>query len=141
MRDLMNSIHPVRALSPAAAITDNTAQVSQWVDRRGYDSVTFVILTGSLADSDATFAVTMEDADADNQSDAAAVTSGDLLGTLALAGFTFADDNETRKIGYVGDKRFVRITITPSANSGNAFLAATAILGHPQNAATPNPPV
>lgn len=141
MRDLMNSIHPVRAISPAAAITDNTAQVSQWIDRRGYDSVTFVILTGSLADADATFAVTMEDADAVNQSDAAAVASTDVIGTLALAGFTFADDNETRKVGYVGDKRFVRITITPSANSGNAFIAAVAILGHPANAATPNPPV
>ena len=64
MRDLINNLDLKRAISPAAATTDNTAWVSQIVDRRGYEAVMFAIVTGSLADADATFAVTMDDGDA-----------------------------------------------------------------------------
>ena len=141
MRDLMNSIHPVRAISPAAAVTDNTAIESEIVDTLGHDSLTLVILTGALADVDATFTTLVEHGDAANLSDAAAVPDEQLVGTEALASFTFADDNETRKIGYVGNKRYVRLTVTPAANTGNAFVAAVAVLGHPHQAPTPNPPV
>lgn len=141
LRDDLSIIHPLRAISPAAATTDNTAWVSEIIDTRGYGSLTFLLLTGSLADADATFAVTMDHGDASNLSDAASVPAAQLVGTLALAGFTVADDNETRKIGYVGSKRYVRLTVTPSGNSGNAFLAAIALLGRPDLAPTPNPPV
>lgn len=141
MRDLMNNIHVARALSPAAAVTNNTAQVSQIIDRKGFDSLMFAILMGALVDADATFAVLVEHGDAANLSDAAAVADADLNGTEALAGFAFGDDDEVRKIGYVGGKRYVRLTITPAANTGNAFLAALAILGNPGLAPTANPPV
>ncbi len=134
MQDLHNNIKVTRAISPAAATTDDTAWVSQIIDVRGYDSLEFAINIGSLADADATFAVLVEDGDDSGLSDAAAVADTALLGTEALAGFTFADDNETRRIGYLGDKRYVRLTITPSGNSGNAFASALAIQGHPHQA-------
>lgn len=136
----MNNIHLARAISPVS-VADNTAAVSQIIDRRGYDSLTFAILTGSLADADATFTVLVEDGDAANLSDAAAVPDAELLGTEALAGFQFDDDNETRKIGYAGIKRYVRLTITPVNNASAALIAAVAILGHPSLAPTANPPV
>jgi hypothetical protein len=140
MRDMLNNVTPRRAISPAAAVTDNTAFVSQIIDTQGFDSLTFLILTGALADVDATFAVTMDHGDVANLSDAAAVPADQLVGTLALAGFTFAADDATRKIGYRGSRRYVRMTITPSANTGNAFVAAVALLGHPLQAPTANPP-
>lgn len=140
MRDMLNSINPVRAISPAAAVTDTTAFVSQIIDVKGYDALTFVILTGSLADADATFTVLVEHGDNSALSDAAAVDDKELVGTEALASFTFAHDDATRKVGYVGNKRYVRLTVTPAANTGNAFVAATAILGHPAQQPTPNPP-
>lgn len=140
-RDLFHNIHVLRAISPAAATADNTPWVSQIIDTAGYESLTFGIATGGLADADATFTVLVEDGAAANLSDAAAVDDKFLLGTEALAGFTFADDDETRKIGYVGGKRYVRLTVTPAANAGNAFLAVIAILGHPKRAPTANPPV
>jgi hypothetical protein len=140
MRDMMNNIHPVPAIAPVV-VTDTTAQVSAIIDLQNYDSCTFVIATGTLADADATFAVTLDHGDASNLSDAAAVTAATgLVGTLALAGFTFADDGECRKVGYTGVKRYVRLTITPSANTGNAPLTAIAILHLPRIAATANPP-
>ena len=139
-RDLANNVHLARGISPAAAVADNTPFVSQIQDTIGYQSVMFGIQTGQLADADATFAVLVEHGDDPALSDAAAVEDKFLIGTEALAGFTFADDNDVRKIGYVGPKRYVRVTITPANNTGSAFVAGVWVLGHPHSAPTPNPP-
>lgn len=139
-RDLFNSINPLPAVPPAATTSDNTAFVSSIIDTAGYESLTFVIATGSLADADATFAVTMEHGDNAALSDTAVPAATDLIGTTALAGFTFAADNKTFKLGYVGLKRYVRMTVTPSANTGADNICVVAILGHPHNVPTVNPP-
>jgi len=139
-RDLHHNIHVARGISPAAATTDNTAWVSQIVDTQGYDSVEFLALIGNLADADATFAVLVEDGNAANLSDAATVASKFLLGGTANANFVFSDDDKVRKIGYIGDKRYVRVTITPANNTGNAFVAGVWVLGHPRSMPTPNVP-
>ncbi|ARQ01890.1 hypothetical protein [Pseudorhodoplanes sinuspersici] len=142
MKDLMNSIHCVPLIVPVAARTDNTAIVSAIIDRKGYESLALVIVTGTNTDANATFSVLVEDGNASNLSDNAAVPDSELNGTEALAGFTAADDdNKCRKIGYVGNKRYVRVTVTPSGNdSGNIFLAGVAILGNPDIWPTANPP-
>lgn len=139
MRDLMNNVNIKRVLSPVS-VADTTAQVGQIIDRQGYDSLTYVIATGSIADADATFTVLLEEGDVSNLSDAAAVADADLIGTEVLAAFQFDDDNECRKLGYKGAKRYTRLTITPVANTSAALLAAVAVLGHPAQAATANPP-
>lgn len=140
MQDLFNNVHVKRVLSPVS-VADTTAQVGEIVDRQGYDSLTYVIATGSIADADATFTVLLEEGDVSNLSDAAAVADADLLGTEALAAFQFDDDNEVRKLGYKGHKRYTRLTITPVANASAAVLSAVAVLGHPASAPTANPPV
>ena len=127
--DIHNNIKVVRALSPVATPADNTAQVSQIIDRAGYEGIEFVIATGAIPDADATFAVTMHHGDAANLSDAAAVSADDLVGTLAGASFIFSDDDSTKKVGYKGTKRYVRLTITPTANASATLLAVVAILG------------
>lgn len=143
--DLHNNLHVVRAISPVS-VADTTAQVSVVVDRRGFGAVEFIIAAGSIADADATFTVLVEEGDlgtagSTTLTDAAAVADGDLLGTELLAGFQFDDDNEVRKIGYKGIKRYVRLTITPVGNASAALLSAVAILGSPSFAPTANPPV
>jgi hypothetical protein len=140
MKDLMNKIHALRVIAPVS-VADNTAQVGQIIDKKGFESLTYVIATGSIADADATFTVLLEEGDAANLSDAAAVADADLLGTEVLAAFQFDDDNETRKLGYIGAKRYTRLTITPVNNASAAVLAAVAVLGHPLIAPTANPPV
>lgn len=140
MKDLHNKLHFVPLIAPVAARIDNTAIVSAIIDRKGFEALELVIVTGTNTDADATFAVLVEDGDAANLSDNAAVADAQLLGTEALAGFTFADDVEFRKIGYAGDKRYVRVTVTPSGNdSGNIFLAGVAVLGAAHNAPTATP--
>lgn len=140
-RDLCHNVHPVRAISPAAAKTDNTPFVSEVIDTKGYESLTFLLAAGDIADADATLSVLVEASDAANMAGAEAVPDKELIGTEAQAGLSFADDSKTRKIGYVGGKRYVRLTVTPANNTGNIFLAVIALLGHPRNAPTPNPPV
>jgi hypothetical protein len=49
-------------------------------------------------------------------------------------------DNLIKKIGYIGGKRYVQATITPTNNTGNVFLAALWILGKNNMRPTPNPP-
>ncbi|KGT75800.1 hypothetical protein MA20_31905 [Bradyrhizobium japonicum] len=138
--DLFDNINLKRGLSPVAATTDNTAYVSQILDMQGLSGAVFAILTGSLADADATFAVTVDEGDAANLSDAASVNTNDLLGTLALASFTFAADDSCFKIGVrASGKRYKRVTITPSNNTGNAFINGVWITA-PLLVPAPNPP-
>lgn len=139
-RDLMNNIHPVVALAPVV-VTDGTNQVSAVVDTLGYESCTFVIATGTLADADATWVVTVKEGDTTTQGNHTAVADADLIGTEALAGFTFASDGACRKIGYRGSKRYVSIEVDDgTANTGNAPLCVLALLGHPRSHPTSNPP-
>ena len=126
--DLHNKIAVRRAISPVS-VGDNTAQVSQIIDRQGFTGLEFAIAIGAIADADATFAVLVEDGAAANLSDAAAVADAQLIGTEAAASFQFDDDDETRKIGYAGNKRFVRLTITPAGNASGALISAVALLG------------
>ena len=138
MRDLLNQIHIKRAISPVS-VADNTAQTSEVVDLQGFDSCTFVIATGSLADADATFTVEVQECDTSGGS-YTAVANADLVGTEALASFIFSDDNKCFKVGYVGAKRYVKIVITPAANASAGLLSCVAILGHPNVSPTSNPP-
>lgn len=138
MRDLFNAINVKRVLSPAS-VSDNTAQVGQVIDRQGYESLTYLIATGSLADADATFTALLEECDTSGGT-YAAVADADLLGTEALASPTFSDDDKVFKLGYRGNKRYTRLTITPAANASAALLCAVAVLGHPNLKPTVNPP-
>lgn len=140
MRDLHNHINPKRAISPAAAVTDNTPFVSQILDMQGYEAAELIIQAGALADADATFTLLLEHGDVANMSDAAAVPDAQLLGLETEGSFTFAEDDKCRKIGYIGNKRYIRATITPANNTGNIFLAATWLQAHPRNVPTSNPP-
>lgn len=144
MKDQMNKLHVINVIPPAdRANIGTTPIVGTGVNLLGYASLFFAILLGALTDTNATYAVLVEEAD-DNGSGAAgtyaAVADDDLIGTEALAGFTFANDGVMRKIGYRGNKQWVRLTITPTgADAGNSPIAAVAILG---NGAEPtsNPP-
>lgn len=140
MRDLLNKINPKPAINPQTSAT-NAAVVGAIIDRQGFDSVTYLIHYGALF-AGSSFAVTMDHGDDAALADAAAVAATDLIGTLALAGGTQAGGlpNTTKKVGYVGAKRYTRITITPAANGATSVLSAAAVLAHASQQPTANPP-
>lgn len=134
MRDGLSRKQIKTLFAPGAAVTDNTAFVSSIIDVLGFDEATLIFVTGTNADADTTSVVLLEEGDASNLSDAAAVADGDMVsqtpGTApeTAAAFGFADDGEVRSLGYIGGKRYVRLTVTGSANAGNQYLAGVAIL-------------
>lgn len=140
MRDIISHLDFKRGISPAAAVTDNTAFTSQIVNRLGFESVAFLLIMGAIADADVTFTTLVEHGDAANLSDATAVPDDMLNGTEALATPLFGSDDKVFKIGYVGGKQYVRVTVTPANNSGNIFAAGAWILGHANLRPTANPP-
>lgn len=140
MKDLLNKLNVKPAFEPKAAVADNTAFVSTIFDMQGHTSAMLAIVTGTDADADATFTMLLEESNVSDMTGAAAVADADMNGTEALASYTFANDFACRKLGYVGGKRYIRATVTPSGNTGNAFLAGV-WLGTVDNAPPANPPV
>ncbi len=133
MRDQANELKIIPVISPAAnSNLGTTPLVGTVVDRANFDALTFVIQTGTLSDANATYVVSVDDGPTSAVADGA-VADAYLVGTEALAGFTFAEDDYCFKIGYVGVKRYVRLTVTPTgADSGNSPISALAILGLPR---------
>jgi len=135
MKDLHHALKFKRAISPDEGAANNDAKVSQIIDRQGYESLEFVIATGTIGDAGATFTVLVEHADevgfnVTNE----AVADRYLLGTEALASFDQDDDDSVFTIGYIGPKRFVRLTITPANNATAWDIGAIAVLGSPNDA-------
>ncbi len=140
MRDLFSHINPKPALSPVQQ-ADDTPYVGEIIDRQGFESLLYIILVGAVVDTDATFVVLLEHGDDSGLSDAAAVPDSDLNGTELLATFLFSDDDVVRKLGYVGNKRYTRLTITPTGNGSALSLGAVALQGNPhQENPLANPP-
>lgn len=137
MRDLASNIAVRPVISPAANTNlGTTPLVGAVIDRLGFNSLVYVIATGTLSDTNATYAVLLEDSDASG-SGFFPVDDSYLTGTEAAAGFTFADDSKTRKLGYRGTKRYSRLTITPTgADSGDSPIAVIAVLGDAANVPT-----
>jgi hypothetical protein len=125
---LHNDLNVRRAISPTTVATGDAAMQSQIIDLQNRFALEFLIAIGTIADNDATFTILVEDGDDSGLSDNAAVADAYLLGTESGAGFTFANDDEVRKIGYIGPKRYVRLTITPASNTGQFELSAIAVL-------------
>ncbi|WP_035061020.1 hypothetical protein [Andreprevotia chitinilytica] len=127
MRDTLSKLRFIPALALANSVADNTPVASLWIDRQGFESVGFVIQTGTLVDADATFTVQIQHADLADQSDAGLAGEFDTVGS---ASFKFDDDNATKKIGYIGNKRYARFIVTPANNSAAAPFTALAVLGY-----------
>ena len=131
MRDLHHNLSFAPAINPAA-IASNTATHGVIIDTKGFDSLEFVIQSGTLTDG--TYTPSLIEGDDPTLSDGAAVTAGDLLGTVAGATFAATDDNKVKKIGYRGNKRYVRLTITSAGVTTGGTLGAVAVQGHPRSA-------
>jgi len=130
MKDMKNNIKVSNALN-VQVIASNTTTAGVIIDTKGYDSLTLAFQTGTITDGDYTLLI--EEGNSATLTDAAAVADADLLGTEAGASFSAdADDNKVSKIGYRGDKRYVRLSVVSTNVTTGGTVGATAIQGHPQ---------
>lgn len=125
-KDSYSKLKPVVALNPQLIAT-NTTTVGNVVDTAGFESVTFLPLTGVLTDGDYTLALT-ECATTDGTF--TAVADADLIGLEANASFTAdTDDSKIGKIGYIGSERYVKATVVSANTTTGCTYSVIAILG------------
>jgi hypothetical protein len=130
MRDLHNNISGVRGISPAAILTANGATTGQTIDVSEFGSVEFFFQSGAITDG--TFTVTVYEGDASDMSDEASVADADLLGTEPV--FTSADANTVKRVGYKGNKRYVRAKVVQAGATTGGFISSIVVQGHPKTA-------
>lgn len=131
MHELHNNISAVVALN-TAAITSNTTTNGAIIDTNGFGCLEFVVQSGALTDG--TYTPALTEGDASDLSDGSAVAAGDLLGTVAGATFAATDDNKVKRLGYRGNKRFVRLSLVSAGVTTGVTISAVAVLGHPRKA-------
>jgi hypothetical protein len=119
--DQKTSLKAVKALN-IASIATNTTTVGPSIDTTGFESVTLFVELG--ARTDGTFLPVVQGSD--DNSTFADVTDGFLIGTEAEASLNTA--NTIKSIGYVGKRRYVRLSIVSSGVTSGATVSATAIL-------------
>ena len=138
MRDMHNNVDVVRSISPVAVGTTGTGQTGVVVDRRGYDSVEFVLSYGTITATNATLTPTILEGDVTGTM--TSVADADLLGTEAAAGLagvtsrvSGVDKNVTKRIGYKGGARYIQAKIVSTVTAGT-LVSADVILGRPHTA-------
>ncbi|MGL6349729.1 MAG: hypothetical protein ACRC2U_07785 [Aeromonas sp.] len=125
--DLSSDIFPSVALNTAAITSSTTTTGTNIIDTQGYGAVVFVLNVG--ARTDGTYTLVLEHGDAANLSDTSAPAASDLNGTLAA---TAANTAQTiKRIGYVGNKRYVRANVVSTGVTRGAPVGVLAIRGRP----------
>ena len=133
-RDIHNNITPQVALN-YSNITTSTTTAGNVIDTKGYGAVEFLVYSGTITDG--TYTPLIEEGDAANLSDAAAVADANLLGTEAGAALTGSNDNAVKRVGYrVGNYRYVRLSIVSTSVTSGGNVGALVILGNPDLAPT-----
>ena len=120
--DLHHKIAALIALASAAIATDTTTD-GIIIDTAGYTALSFLLTSGTVTDG--AYVVSMQHGDDSGLSDAADVPAAGILGD---ADFALADDDEVKRIGYIGSKRYVRLKIVSTATTTGGIFSAAAVL-------------
>src|ERR1700737_708099 len=112
MRDISNNVNIRPAFPPVAAVTTNAVQTSTILDTYCYGAAMLAVVTGTLT-GPGTFAGAMIESNDPAMAGSNSVAAVDMTGTPTLASFDFSSNNVCRKIGYIGNKRYLQATATP----------------------------
>lgn len=119
MRDLVSNIGVVMLVAPAVLTATNTAT---GIDLLGFNAAAVIINTGAIAGS-GNFTPKLQESD-DNTT-FTDVAAADLIGTFPAV----LAASSVYKVGYRGNKRYVRSVIT--LNSGTSIAASVVVVkGH-----------
>lgn len=124
--DMYHNTKPEIALA-TYTFTGDEAKAGAIIDTLRYESVTYIIISGTLTTG--TFTPSIEEGDDSGLSDATAIDSDFILGSYADATFADTDDDTAKSIGTVGKKRYQRLTIT-GASSAAGTITVIAVLGN-----------
>lgn len=123
--DIHNELYPTIARNTAAINSNTTSTGTNIIDTQGYGALEFIQTVG--ARTDGTFTLALVHGDDPALSDGVAVTDADLLGTLAGTAINAA--NTVKRVGYRGDKRYVRADVVSTSVSSGATVGVLAVRG------------
>lgn len=133
--DMNSVIKARRSSSPQAILAGNATLTGEIIDRQGYESLEFLILMGALTDS--TLTATLYEGDASNMVGETAVAAKDVVGQanpIVIDGAAAGNDNTVCQLGYVGNKRYVRLKIVQTGATTGGYICSVAIQGMPKSA-------
>lgn len=127
-RDLKNDIKIVNGLN-IASITTNTTTAGVEVDTQGFESVTIEVITG--ARTDGTVTPLLQESDVSGTY-SGSVADEDLIGLEADAALSTAQSRA--RFGYIGKKRYVKLSLVSTSVTTGLTAGGSVILGHPKSA-------
>jgi len=131
MRDAWNKTAKAHLLD---AQQINSTTTSKYVDLQGFEAALLVVNMGAGAnlDSGDYFTFTVEESDDTTDANFSAVAAADLIGDIDASLVVDADDEDaiTKTVSYIGSKRYIRVVITETSDTGNAtlYVGVSAIL-------------
>lgn len=142
IRDLHSNIRTKTVISPLA-IGANATKSGIVIDRQGYGGVEFVASYGAVTTTGSIVTLVVKDGDATGSM--ASVANDYLLGTEALAsllaGARVAGTGKevTKRVGYVGVKRYVTVDAVQTGVTSVGVVGVAAILHSPALGNQTNP--
>lgn len=143
-RDLHSNVKVLRVIEPLA-IGANATKTGKIIDRQGYGGVEFVASYGAVVTTGTI--VTLVIFEGDVTGTMTSVADSDLLGTEALASLPVqatartseVGKNVTKRVGYKGLKRYVRVDAVGTGTTSVGCVSVEALLINPAISPVSNP--
>lgn len=135
-KDLYSNVDAAVSVSPQF-VNSNTTLTGDAVDLRGYEGAEAFLISGVIAGSAAANVYTPELQESDSSGTGfTAVADADLISTEALCVHTGATDKLVKRLGYKGQKRYLRLVITTTGfTTAGGNIAGIIVRGAPHTAA------
>lgn len=130
--DLHDNCEVANALDSSTISSDTTTN-GEIIDTAAFHGLEFILKSGAITDGAYTVALT--EGDDSGLSDGTAVSADDLLGSIAFAD---TEDNVAKRIGYIGKKRYVRLSIVSTGTASGGIFDGVAVKYAPFHAPVAN---
>ncbi|MEF2548535.1 hypothetical protein VQ045_15350 [Aurantimonas sp. E1-2-R+4] len=121
MRDIANNIGVVQAVAPAVLSATNTSPA---IDLIGFDSAAVIVNSGAIVTA-GDFTAKIQESDTTTSGAFTDVAADEMVGAFPAS---LAADS-VAKVGYIGNKRYVRTVLTK--NGGTSIAAGVMVVkGH-----------
>ena len=140
--DMHNNVDQLRVIGPVA-IGANATKTGKIIDRQGYGGIEFICSYGAIVTTGTIDTLVCFEGDVTGTM--TSVADADLLGTEALAsrlaGATTSGtgQNVVKRLGYKGNKRYVRVDAVGTGTTSVGCVGVAAVLFNPALAPVANP--
>lgn len=143
-KDLQSNIKAQRVIAPVA-IGANATKTGKIIDRKGYAGVQFVASYGAVVTTGTI--VTLVVFEGDVTGTMTSVADADMIGTEVLASLPVqatsrtseVGKNVTKRVGYKGNKRYVRVDAVQTGTTSVGCVSVEALLFSAEAAPVSNP--